>query len=53
MAATFPTGTATPGTVDNIMSRLATISDSTGTLAAYTYLGAGTDRQRGLCRNRR
>ena len=24
------------------MSRLATISDSTGTLAAYTYLGAGT-----------
>ena len=29
-------------TVDNIMSRLATISDSSGTLATYTWLGVGT-----------
>ena len=28
--------------IDTIMSRLATISDSTGTLAAYTYLGEET-----------
>ena len=27
---------------DNIMSRLATISDSGGTLATYTWLGVGT-----------
>ncbi len=31
-----------PGMVDEVMSRLATISDSSGTLAAFTYLGAGT-----------
>ena len=39
------------GGVDNIMSRLSSISDSTGTLdAAYKYLGLGTDRRRGLRR---
>ena len=37
------TGTPTfAQTVDNIMSRLATISDSSGPLATYTYLGVGT-----------
>ena len=35
-------GPAGAGGVDNIMSRLATISDSNGPIAACTYLGAGT-----------
>jgi hypothetical protein len=35
-------GRPTAGAVDDIMSRLATISDSGGTLASYKYLGLGT-----------
>ncbi len=35
-------GYGTAGAIDDIMSRLATISDAGGTLAAYTYLGADT-----------
>ena len=31
-----------PAGVDSIMSLLGSITDSTGTLAAYTYLGSGT-----------
>ena len=34
-------GYGTTGAVDDIMSRLATISDSNGRYAAYKYLGAG------------
>ena len=34
-------GYGTAGAIDDIMSRLATIGDAGGTLAAYTYLGSG------------
>jgi RHS repeat-associated protein len=34
-------GYGTAGAVDDIMSRLETISDGTGTLSSYKYLGAG------------
>ena len=33
-------GYGTSGSVDDIMSRLVTISDTSGTIASYTYLGA-------------
>jgi RHS repeat-associated protein len=45
---TYPNGRevhydyGTAGAIDDIMSRLATIGDSTGTLSAYKYLGLGT-----------
>jgi YD repeat-containing protein len=35
-------GYGTAGAVDDIMSRIGSISDSTGGLASYDYLGAGT-----------
>ena len=35
-------GYGTAGAVDDIMSRLETISDTSGTLASYKYLGLGT-----------
>ena len=35
-------GYGTTGAIDDIMSRLETISDTSGTLAGYKYLGLGT-----------
>jgi hypothetical protein len=42
-------GYATTGAIDDLMSRLATIGDGTGTLSGYKYLGANQIVEEDYC----